>query len=178
MMIGGGISNSENPGLEYNEIQINRSLVSTYSEIVKSKGIAEIVIDDLNLDMDYKEFSNKVSITQVNDTQIISVKVVDTIPERAMDIANETSLIFKKSISKIFDLDNVQIIDKADLPKYQSYPNVFKNSILGVFVGFFISVVASVIKQLRDTTFKDADDFNKAFNLPVLGMIPNKEKGE
>lgn len=169
--------NSEDE-VDYSKIQANRALVSTYSEIVKSKGVADKVIDNLKLDMDYGDFSQKVSIEPVKDTQIISVKVVDTVPERAMDIANATSMVFKDSVTKIMKVDNVQILDKANLPEKPSSPNIKKNTLVGFVLGFIIGVAISLFKELSDTTFKTTDDIQEAFDIPVLGMIPDKSKGE
>ena len=179
MMIGGPISNQEDKqNIQYYEIQANRALVSTYSEVVKSKGVADKVIKNLNLDLSYGEFSNKVSIEPVNDTQIISIKVIDNIPERATDIANETSMIFKDSISKIMKVDNVQILDKATIPTKPSSPNILKNTLIGYILGFIIGIIFSLFKELSDTTFKSTDDIQEAFDIPVLGMVPDKSKGE
>ena len=178
------VSNSKNEDpnqkgdVDINQINANRALVSTYSEIVKSKGVADKVIADLKLDMDYGDFSQKVSIEPVKDTQIISVKVVDTVPERAMDIANATSMVFKDSITKIMKVDNVQILDKANLPEKASSPNIKKNTAIGLILGFIIGVAISLFKELSDTTFKSTDDIQEAFDIPVLGMVPDKSKGE
>ncbi|NVF11542.1 lipopolysaccharide chain length-determining protein [Anaerococcus sp. AGMB00486] len=164
----------ENKNLQYYEIQANKALVSTYSEVVKSKGIANHVINNLNLDMDYREFAKKVSIEPVKDTQIISVKVIDTIPERAADIANETSKIFKESITEIMKVDNVQILDKAILPEGPSSPNIIRNTIAGGLFGLFLGIIIVLIRVLSDNTFKSIDDVTHNFDIPVLGMIPNK----
>lgn len=178
------VSNSKNEqnqiegDVDINQINANRALVSTYSEIVKSKGVADKVINNLKLDMDYGEFSQKVSIEPVKDTQIISVKVVDTVPERSMDIANATSMVFKDSITKIMKVDNVQILDKANLPEKASSPNIKKNTAIGLILGFIIGVAISLFKELSDTTFKTTDDIQEAFDIPVLGMVPDKSKGE
>ncbi|MDU2202014.1 MAG: GNVR domain-containing protein, partial [Anaerococcus hydrogenalis] len=118
------------------------------------------------------------SIEPVKDTQIISVKVVDTVPERSMDIANATSMVFKDSITKIMKVDNVQILDKANLPEEASSPNIKKNTAIGLILGFIIGVAISLFKELSDTTFKTTDDIQEAFDIPVLGMIPDKSKGE
>lgn len=160
------------------QINANRALVSTYSEIVKSKGIADKVINKLKLDMDFGDFSQKVSIEPVKDTQIISVKVVDTVPERCMDIANATSMVFKDSITKIMSVDNVKILDKANLPEEPSYPDIKKNVSLGFMFGLFLGFVITLIKELGDTTFKTTNDISEAFDIPVLGMVPDKSKGE
>ena len=173
-------TDSQNPqqtNVELGQIQANKALISTYSEIVKSRGIADKVINNLSLDMDYEEFSEKVSIEPVDDTQIISVKVVDTIPERAQDIANETANIFKYSIGDIMKVDNVQILDGATLPEKPSSPNIKKNTAIGVVLGLILGVMISIFKELADTTIKTQDDINKYFDLPVIGIIPDKKQG-
>ena len=181
MIVGNSTStDSQNPqdsNVELGQIQANKALISTYSEIVKSRGIADKVISNLNLDMDYGEFSEKVSIEPVKDTQIISVKVVDTIPERAQNIANETANIFKDSIGDIMKVDNVQILDGATLPERPSSPNIKKNTAIGVVLGLILGIMISIIKELADTTIKSQDDINKYFDLPVIGIIPDKKQG-
>lgn len=167
----------EQANVDFGQIQANKALISTYSEIVKSRGIADKVISNLNLDMDYEEFSEKVSIEPVKDTQIISVKVVDTIPERAQDIANETANIFKDSIGDIMKVDNVQILDGATLPERPSSPNIKKNTAIGVVLGLILGVMISIFKELADTTIKTQDDISNNFDLPVIGIIPDKKQG-
>ena len=179
------ISNSTNvdsqnmpqANVELSQINANKALISTYSEIVKSRGIADKVISNLNLDMDYEEFSEKVSIESVKDTQIISVMVVDTIPERAQDIANETANIFKDSIGDIMKVDNVQILDGATLPEKPSSPNIKKNTVIGVVLGLILGVMIAIFKEIADTTIKTQEDINQYFDLPVIGIIPDRKQG-
>ena len=178
MIVSNSKNEDPNQDVDLNQINANRALVSTYSEIVKSKGVADKVIDNLKLNMDYGEFSQKVSIEPVKDTQIISVKVVDTVPERSMDIANATSMVFKDSVTKIMKVDNVQILDKANLPEKPASPNIKKNTLIGLVLGFIIGIALALFKELSDTTFKTTDDIQEAFDIPVLGMIPDKSKGE
>ena len=168
--------NNPQAAVELSQINANKALISTYSEIVKSKGIADRVIANLGLDMDYEEFSNKVSIEPVKDTQIISVKVVDTIPERAQDIANETANIFKQSIGDIMNVDNVQILDGATLPEEPSSPKVMKNTAIGVILGFILGMAIVMIKELSDTRIKTSEDITTEFDIPVLGLIPDRKK--
>lgn len=162
--------------VDLGQINANRALVSTYSEIVKSRGVADRVIANLDLDMDYEEFSDKVSIEPIKDTQIISVKVVDTIPERAQDIANETSMIFKDSITKIMNIDNIQILDKATLPDEPSSPIIILNTIIGAVLGIILGMGMVMIKELSDTRIKTSEDVTTEFDIPVLGLIPDRKK--
>ena len=168
--------NNPQAAVELGQIQANKALISTYSEIVKSKGIADRVIANLGLDMDYEVFSEKVSIEPVKDTQIISVKVVDTIPERAQDIANETANIFKSSIGDIMNVDNVQILDGASLPEEPSSPKIARNTAIGIMLGFILGIAIVMIKELTDTRVKSSEDITAEFDIPVLGLIPDRKK--
>ena len=169
--------NNPQTNVDFNQIQANKALTSTYSEVVKSKGIADKVIKNLDLNMDYEEFSSKVSIEPVKDTQIISVKVVDTIPERSMDIANETANIFKESIGDIMKIDNVQILDGATLPDEPSFPNIKKNTVIGIFIGLVLGLFIAIFKELSDKTIKSQEQVTEYFDLPVIGVVPDKKQG-
>ena len=168
--------NNPQATVELSQINANKALISTYSEIVKSKGIADRVIANLGLDMDYEVFSEKVSIEPVKDTQIISVKVVDTIPERAQDIANETANIFKSSIGDIMNVDNVQILDGATLPEEPSSPKIARNVVSGIILGFILGMIIVITKELSDSRIKSSEDVTAEFDIPVLGLIPDKKK--
>ena len=179
MIVSSSSQNDQQPqaNVDLGQIQANKALISTYSEIVKSKGIADRVIKNLGLNMDYEEFSKKVSIEPVNDTQIISVKVVDTIPERAMDIANETANIFKASIGDIMKVDNVQILDGANLPEEASSPKIMRNTGIGLALGFILGMAIAIFKELSDTSVKSADEVSEYFDLPVIGILPDSKQG-
>lgn len=161
--------------IEIGQIQANKALISTYSEIVKSKGIADSVINNLSLDMDYEEFSEKVSIESVKDTQIISVKVVDTIPDRAKDIANETANIFKNSIGDIMKVDNVQILDGATSAEKPISPNITFNTLIGILLGLVLGSLIVVVNEITDKSIKDSDQVSEYFDIPVIGILPDKK---
>ena len=163
--------------IDFYQIQANKALISTYSEIVKSKGIADQVIKNLSLNMGYEEFSKKVSIEPVKDTQIISVNVVDSVPARAMDIANETANIFKSSVGDIMKVDNVQILDGATIPVEPVSPNVSKNTILGAIIGLVLGIIISMFKELYDISIKSVEEVEEYLNLPVIGVLPDIKKG-
>lgn len=169
---------SSGEGIQYNDVLLNQKLVSTYSEIMKSRGIADRVIQNLGLNFDLQRFQQALNVRTVNDTEIISVKVTDTIPERAMDIANETAEIFQEEVQSIMKVDNVQIIDAAILPEKPVSPRSAMNGAIGLVLGLMLGVFLALIKEFTDNTIKDADDLTNTFGLPVLGNIPKVKNGE
>ncbi len=165
----------ENP--QYDELILNQKLASTYSEIIKSRSIAKKVIKNLNLNFSVGTYQNKVDVKPIKDTELMSIEVIDTIPERAMDIANETADIFKKEIKDIMHIDNVNVLDEALLPENSISPKILKNSLTGAGLGMFLSLFISVFIESNDTRIKTSEQLQEKFNLPVLGVIPEiKEK--
>ena len=77
-----------------NDLQINSKLVSTYSEIVKSKLVLQQVINNLNLDYTYKELYRNVYVENVQNTEILKVSVKDRDPNNASMIANKIAKVF------------------------------------------------------------------------------------
>ena len=74
-------------------------------------------------------------------------------------------------------VDNVQILDGATLPEKPSSPNIKKNTAIGVVLGLILGVMISIFKELADTTIKTQDDISQYFDLPVIGIIPDKKQG-
>ena len=162
--------------ISMNDLKLSQELVDTYSEIIKTRGIAEIVINNLDLNMNYEEFSKKVTVSSKKNTEIFEVSVVDTIPSRAKDIANETSEVFKEAVKKIMQIDNVQILDAAITPSKPISPNIIRNSALAAMLGFMIATFIFLMKEMMDTTIKAPEDISETFGIPVIGIIPDRKR--
>ena len=124
----------------------SEKLATMYREIIKSKSVLDKVIQNLDIDINYDELYEKISVYSVNDTQVITIKVNDSNNKRAKDIANETVDVFIKELKEIPNIGDIYIIDRAILPKDPIKPNKAINlvisatfgAILGVFVIFLI----------------------------------------
>lgn len=165
-------NNKSDPELDYNDLLLNQKLVSTYGELVKMRAVSDKVIDNLKLDMTYKELGDKLSVNLVKDTEIIKLEVMDSDPERATKIANETALVFIDTVKDIMNIENVKIIDEAQVPKAPVSPRVKLNIAIGLVLGFMISIFIVFLLEYLDTTIKTADELEKLLELPVIGTIP------
>lgn len=158
--------------IEYNDIILNQRLVSTYGEIVKMRVVADKVIDNLKLPISYSEFGSKVSVELVQDTEIIKLKVVDEDPVLAADIANETAQVFMDSVKDIMLVENVQVIDKAQVPKDPVSPRPLLNMAIAGVLGIMIGIFIAFLLEFLDDTIKSENDVEKKLELPVIGIIP------
>ena len=153
------------------QITVTQKLAVTYGEIIKSRTVLDDVIKNLKLENTYESLSGQITVSPVNDTQIISISVQDTNPQKARDIANEIPKVFEKEAKRITKANDVQVIDKATLPKNPIKPNKVMNVVLGTMIGLF---VVFLIEYL-DNKMKTPQDIEKHLGLSVIGVIPNED---
>ena len=57
------------------DITLNSKLVSTYSELVKSKNVLRQVISNLGIDIKEEELKKNITVSSVKDTELIEISV-------------------------------------------------------------------------------------------------------
>ena len=160
-----------------NDISLNKNLVATYREIIKSRRILSNVISNLNLDITEKELSDKVSVTSSNDTELIVISVVDKDSKLARDIANEIAKVFKEEITTIYNIENISIVDVAIKAKDAYNVNPLKQYVIGVGSGFLIGSLIITVMFYFDDSIKKPEDIEEKVGLSVLSTVP-KYKGK
>ena len=166
------------------DITLNSKLVSTYSVIVRSKDVLGQVISNLGLDISWEQLRNNVTVSSVEDTEVIEISVTNGNAQYAADIANEIADVFIDKVSGIYNINNVYVLDEAEVPNAPSNINYKKDVVIFAFIGLVISIIYVLIANMLDTTIKTADDIEKIFKLPVLASIPvyetdaQKKKGK
>lgn len=164
-----------------NDITVNKNLVSTYREIIKSRRILSPVIENLQLDLTTEELSKKIAVTSTNDTEIIVITVTDTDSIKARDIANEIAKVFQKDIANIIPMDNISLVDEAVEASEPYNVNVLKQYIIGVGAGFLIGSMIITIMFYFDDSIKRPEDIEEKVGLSVLSTVPkykNKNKSK
>ena len=154
------------------DITLNSKLVSTYSVLVRSKDVLGQVISNLGIDISWESLKNNVTVSAVEDTEVIEISVTNGNPQYAADIANEIAKVFSDKVAEIYNINNVHIVDEAETPTGPSNINHTKDVIIFAFIGVVIAVVYVLIANMLDTTIKTADDIERQFKLPVLASIP------
>jgi capsular polysaccharide biosynthesis protein len=157
----------------YNEVQTNVQLINTYSVIIKSAAILNIVKKELDLDMSISDLNDKISVESAQNSQIMTVSVKDSDPTVALQIANTTAEVFEKEIKNLMKVDNVSILPLADDQENQSpvSPNPPLNIAIAAVVGLMIGVGLAFLLEFVDNTVKTEQDIERLLELPVLGAI-------
>ena len=156
------------------DITVNSKLVSTYSELVKSKNVIRQVITNLNLGttISEDELKNNVTVSAVKDTEIIKISVSNENATSAAKLANETAKVFMKKITELYNINNIQIVDEAEVTSAPSNINHPKDVMIFAFIGIVVAVGYVLVANMLDTTIKTAEEVEKQFKVPVLASVP------
>lgn len=174
----GNTETNTNTTITATDITVNSKLVSTYSELVKSKNILRQVIANLGIHVDENSLRNNVAVSSVKDTELIEITVKNENATYAAQIANEIAKVFTEKVKEIYNINNVQIVDEAEVSTVPSNINHEKDVLIFAFVGLVVAVAYALIANMLDTTIKTAEDVEKGFGVPVLVSIPIIEKFE
>ena len=99
--------------------------------------------------------------------------VEDNNAARAVEIANEVSETFQKEIQGIMNVDNVNILAKAELKENPTpvKPNPILNMAIATILGFMVGIGLVFLLEYLDNTLKDAHEVEAYLGLPVIGSI-------
>ena len=154
------------------DVTLNSKLVSTYSELVKSKKVLRQVIANLNIDVEEEELRKNITVSSVKDTELIEITVSNKNPKYSAQIANEIAKVFSEEVNDIYNINNIHVVDEAEVSETPSNINVSKNMVLFAFVGAIISVIYVLFGNMLDTTVKISEEIEENYGIPVLASIP------
>lgn len=170
------VSENQNGSYNSSELQLNKNLVGTYSEIIKSRKVLDPVIENLKLDYSYSELKSNVGVSSVTNTEIIKVTVSDKNPDLAAKITNEIAKVFTTEIQQIYNLNNVSIVDKAVESVHPYNVNYIKDNLIYIAIGLVLSCGVIFIRFYFDTTIKTSEEIENKLGLTVMGIVPKVEK--
>jgi len=82
------------------------------------------------------------------------------------------------NISSTLNVNNVSIIDKAQVPMRPAKPKVKQNILLAIVIGLFGGIGLAFMVDYFDNTIKSVDDVKNILEEHVLGSIPDIEEKE
>ena len=154
------------------DVSLNSKLVSTYSELIKSKNVLREVMTNLGIQMEEDVLKKYITVSAVEDTELIEITVTNENPDSASIMANEIAKVFTKKVKEIYNINNVQIVDEAEIPTEPSNINHVKDIIMFASIGFVIAIIYVIIANMLDTSIKTAEDIEAIHDMPVLASIP------
>lgn len=152
-----------------------QNLVDTYAIIIRSQPVLDPVIETLGLQLDFEKLAQKVSVTSVNNTQVMEIAVESSNQEQARMIVAEIVRICPKIIIDAVEAGSVKTIEPAHIQSEPVGPHTNLFTLLAAFLCMFAVVVVAIACHVLDNTYKSETELLNDLEWPVLGVIPDYE---
>lgn len=166
-------SDENSAAVTVTDVTLYDKLIETYKVIAQSNAVVRNVISNLNLkNISEDQLKSEINVTAINDTQVLKISVTDENAENSVKIANELAKVFSDKIAEIYKIDNINIVDQAELDTVTNSINHKKDILIAVVIGIVIAVAIVLIGNLFDTTAKSSSDIEKEIGIQVLAEVP------
>ncbi len=164
--------NNNTNSITTSDVTINAKLLSTYSELIESDMVLSNVISNLNLNIDVNRLRKNITVSTVENTELIKIKVVDESPANATKITNEIGNVFIKKVAEIYNINNVQKVDEPQVSNSLLQTNHKRDLIIFAIAGLVVSSIYIILLNMIDTTVKNEKEIEQDLHVPVLVSIP------
>ena len=138
--------------LSFSDLQLSSALTEDYAYIIKSRTVLERVIDEQQLDMDYKQLGEIVTVTNPDSSHVIRIGVTTTDPQMSRNIANSLLNISADQINQIVGNGMPSVIDESVIHAVQEIkPSMKKYCALGGILAFVLLAGVFIVRMLMDT---------------------------
>lgn len=153
------------------DIDTSRTLSTSYMEVLKTTSFLMSVSDEIGNKYSWAQIGSMMSVSSVNDTELLKITVVALNPDDAYEVASAIMTCAPGKLTAIFKGGEVEI---ADPPLYPSGPNSKGKSrkiVLGFILGAVVGALICFLLYFFDTKVHKADDIAKRYNVSILGEL-------
>lgn len=158
------------------KLNSNSRLAETYVEILKRRSFLTGVAADVGNKYTYDQIQGMVSIEPVNETELLEITVRGTNPKDIQDILTSMLSRASQELTRVVKAGSVEIVDLPYEPASPYSPNITTNTLIGVIIGFILSIGIIIWLEIFDTKIKTADQIKNVYDEPLLGEIPSLEE--
>lgn len=170
------VSASDDSIVNLQDLNIGSSLTADYEELMLSYPVLDQVISKLNLNMDYKQLSTMISLTNPSDTRVLKITVTSTDKQLACDIANTLADVSVEYLPDTMSTNAPNIAQVARVSDGKVGPSYSKYTVMGALIGAVIYCMIVIIGYLLDDTIHSAEDLERYFGIVPLTTIPESEQ--
>jgi capsular polysaccharide biosynthesis protein len=161
-------------GVIYSDVTMNLNLVETYKEILKSDNImSSVVTAHPEFNRSASEFKKNLKVSSTDKTQVIKLIVEDSSYVKAANEVNAVVEQFKELIPNLMELNNVKILNSANVALHPAPINssVNMNVVISFFVSLMIALGTLLFIENINQTLRSEKEVEYYVGLPVITTI-------
>lgn len=161
----------EDTEVNLSDINTAKSMSTTYQEILKTRTFLAEVSEDIGGKYSWKQIKSMLSISAVNNTQLLQISVTAATPDDAYLIAQSLIENAPDKLYSIFKNGQVAVVDDAMYPTTAVGKGTMSEAAKGFVIGLFLGLAAVVVIGLFDTKIHKSEDVANRYNVSILGEI-------
>lgn len=169
------LSSDKSKNTVQSEINANKNLIDTYTEVVKSHRVLDRVKSEMQIEDAYEQLVKKVTVASLKDTEIISISVVDLDKNHSYSLANRIADTFTDEIGQIYNDKSVNVLDRAVEPRKPYNVDIVKQEAIYAAAGIVLATAVIFLMFYFDRTIKTTEQIEQLFKLPIYGKVRKLE---
>lgn len=173
----------ENTAETYNneEVVLYQRLITTYSEILKSKKLINKSINESKINsleeieekIEYNSIIPKLKVNPITNTQIIELKYTSKNPQESYDLLysmTENLIAYSK---ELYPTVNIKVLEQVNVSSSTLINKKIMITFMSFIFGLIIGIGGLVMMMYLNNTFKTSEALEKELDISVLGAIPD-----
>ena len=165
------------------EITLYQRLITTYSEVIKSKKLINKSINESKINslrevdgkIEYESVIGDLTVNPITNTQIIELKYSSKNPQQSYNLLysmTENLIAYSK---ELYPTVNIKVLEQVNV----NSGNLLSKKILVIAISFIggliVSIGGVVMMMYFNNTFKSKESLEKELGLAVIAAIPDIE---
>ena len=155
------------------------ALVDTYSVIIKSNRVMDVVRESLlPRQLTNTQIASTLTMGSVEDTGVMRVSCTTTDPELSMDICNAVLDVAPSEIIRVIGAGSAERIDYAELPTSPNGKGTLTKGMTGGLIGAVLAAGVLFLLFIMNRKISDNKDLTDNYKIPLLSCIPRQHEKE
>ncbi len=167
-------------GLAQLNDSLAKSRAASYVDIATSRAVADLVIEELGLDVTASALIGNIEVDQPLNTVLINITARSSSPMEAQQLADAWVRALSQRIAELEDPTDtgtlgvlgVEPVEAAALPSSPVSPQPTRNLALGFVLGLLLAVGYATLRSLLDRRLRSPEEAERRFGVPIVGRLP------
>lgn len=162
------------------EINLYQRLITTYSEVIKSKklinesikGSKMNYLQDKYKNINYDLFMENLTVNPIANTQIIEIKYKSLNPQQSYDLLYSITENLISYSKELYPNVNITVLEQVHVNLNQLMNKKLTIIGLGLILGLIVGIGGIIGVMYLNNTYKNQKSLEEEIGLTVIGVIP------
>lgn len=146
--------------ISQSDISMNQNLISTYSELITSNKVIKQVKSNLSINKSEYNIKKNITVSNIKNTEMLEITVSDKNANDAKLICDELAKVFIEEVRQIYNINNIHIVDTAEVPENPYNINHMRDILLFLLLGFLLINFYIVIRSMVNNAIEIGGNFS------------------